>query len=37
LSGGKIERFRHNDMDHLERVLKSLPEDPANCWLLTVI
>ncbi len=27
LSYGKIERFRHNDMDHLERVLKSLPED----------
>jgi 8-amino-7-oxononanoate synthase len=27
LSGGKIERYRHNDMDHLERVLKSLPED----------
>ena len=26
LSGGKIERYRHNDMDHLERVLKSLPE-----------
>jgi 8-amino-7-oxononanoate synthase len=27
LSGGKIERFRHNDMPHLERVLKSLPEE----------
>lgn len=27
LGYGKIERFRHNDMDHLERVLKSLPED----------
>lgn len=26
LSGGKIERFRHNDIEHLERVLKSLPE-----------
>ena len=26
LSGGKIERFRHNDMEHLERVLSSLPE-----------
>ena len=34
LSGGKIERFRHNDMDHLERVLKSLPED--NGKLLVV-
>ena len=27
LSSGKIERFRHNDMDHLERVMASLPED----------
>lgn len=27
LSYGKIERFRHNDMGHLERVLKSLPND----------
>jgi 8-amino-7-oxononanoate synthase len=26
LSHGKIERFRHNDVEHLERVLKSLPE-----------
>lgn len=26
LSYGKIERFRHNDMDHLERVLKSIPD-----------
>ena len=26
LSPGKIERFRHNDMEHLERVLQSLPE-----------
>jgi len=26
LGYGKIERFRHNDMDHLERVLKSLPD-----------
>lgn len=25
LSGGKIERYRHNDMDHLRRVLESLP------------
>ena len=30
LSGGKIERFRHNDMEHLERVLKSLPEDKGK-------
>jgi len=26
LSHGKIERFRHNDVEHLERVLKSLPD-----------
>ena len=30
LSGGKIERFRHNDVEHLERVLKSLPEEPGK-------
>ncbi|MEN6482361.1 MAG: pyridoxal phosphate-dependent aminotransferase family protein [Anaerolineaceae bacterium] len=27
LGYGKIERYRHNDLDHLERVLKSLPEE----------
>jgi len=26
LGYGKIERYRHNDLDHLEKVLKSLPE-----------
>jgi len=26
LSPGKIERFRHNDMDHFEHVLESLPD-----------
>ncbi|HQL92576.1 MAG TPA: pyridoxal phosphate-dependent aminotransferase family protein [Anaerolineaceae bacterium] len=26
LSHGKIERYRHNDVEHLERVLKSLPD-----------
>ena len=30
LSGGKIERYRHNDVEHLERVLKSLPEGPGK-------
>jgi len=30
LSGGKIERFRHNDMEHLKRVLQSLPEDKGK-------
>jgi len=27
LGYGKIERFRHNDIEHLERVLKSIPEN----------
>ena len=30
LGYGKIERFRHNDIYHLERVLKSLPEDTGR-------
>lgn len=30
LSLGKIERFRHNDMDHLGRVLQSLPEQAGK-------
>jgi 8-amino-7-oxononanoate synthase len=30
LSGGKIERYRHNDMEHLRRVLASLPEDKGK-------
>ena len=30
LSFAKIERFRHNDMHHFERVLKSLPEEPGK-------
>lgn len=30
LSGGKIERYRHNDIDHLKRVLESLPEDKGK-------
>lgn len=30
LSSGKIERFRHADLGHLERVLKSLPEESGK-------
>ena len=30
LGYGKIERFRHNDINHLERVLKSLPEEKGK-------
>jgi 8-amino-7-oxononanoate synthase len=30
LGYGKIERYRHNDIAHLERVLKSLPEDAGK-------
>ena len=34
LGGGKIERYRHNDVPHLERVLKSLPEEPGKLLIL---
>jgi len=34
LSGGKIERFRHNDMDHLKRVMQSLPEDKSKLMVV---
>jgi len=30
LSGGKIVRYRHNDMDHLKRVFESLPEETGK-------
>jgi 8-amino-7-oxononanoate synthase len=30
LSSGKIERFRHNDVEHLKRVLQHLPEDQGK-------
>jgi len=34
LSFGKIERYRHNDMNHLERVLKSLPKDSGKIIII---
>jgi 8-amino-7-oxononanoate synthase len=34
LSGGKIERYRHNDMEHLKRVLASLPEDKPKLMVV---
>ncbi len=34
LGFGKIERYRHNDIDHLERVLKSIPD---TCGKLIVV
>lgn len=34
LSGGKIERYRHNDMDHLKRVLESLPKDKGKLLIV---
>lgn len=34
LSGGKIERYRHNDIDHLKRVLESLPEDKGKLMVV---
>lgn len=30
LGFGKIERFRHNDVEHLERVLRSIPEESGK-------
>ncbi len=30
LSYGKLERYRHNDMDHLERVLQSIPAEVGS-------
>jgi 8-amino-7-oxononanoate synthase len=30
LSGAEIQRFRHNDMEHFDRVLRSLPEEKGK-------
>ncbi len=30
LSNGKIDRYRHNDVEHFERVMQSLPEDAGK-------
>jgi 8-amino-7-oxononanoate synthase len=30
LSGGKIERYRHNDIEHFKRVVESLPENSGK-------
>jgi 8-amino-7-oxononanoate synthase len=30
LGAGKMRRFRHNDQDHLERILKQLPDDAGR-------
>jgi len=34
LSGGKIERYRHNDMEHLQRVLDSLPKERGKLMVV---
>ena len=34
LSYGKIERYAHNDIEHLERVLKSLPENVGKLLVI---
>ena len=34
LSGADIERFRHNDVTHLERVLKSIPDETGKLMVV---
>lgn len=34
LSSGKIERFRHNDLDHLKRVLASIPDEAGKLLIV---
>lgn len=34
LSSAKIERYRHNDLGHLERVLKSIPEEAGKLLIV---
>lgn len=34
LGYGKIERYRHNDVEHLERVFKSLPEESGKLMVM---
>ena len=36
LGYGKIERFRHNDIDHLEKVLQSIPENLGKLIVVDV-
>ncbi len=37
LGHGKIERFRHNDIEHLERVLQTIPENLGKLIVVDVV